>query len=170
MAAVAMADEEPLTPEQMSPAGRAAVAATSGLLGAGLVALAAGVMPADASDFHAPHWVAGACGFMFMFAGFLVIVPATMPHTKNFLGAALLTLFAAVPGWIGFGSDPRVFGGSVSFGSMTSTTHPGEIAGRVAFGFFAVLIGLCAAYIWWRWLRSLFSADDDASDDSASKS
>lgn len=162
-----MPNEEPLTPGQMSPAGRAVVAAISGLLGAGLVALAAGVIPSDESAFHAPHWVVGACGFMFIIAGFLVIVPASMPHMKNFLGAALLTLFAAVPGWIGFGSGPRVFGGSVSFGAITSESHPGEIAGRIAFGFFAVLIGLCAAYVWWRWLRSLFSADEDGSDDGA---
>jgi hypothetical protein len=160
-----MSEQEPLTPEQMSPAGRNAVAAIAALAGAGLVAVAAGIIPADESTFHAPHWVVGACGFLFIVAGFLVIVPATMPHLRNFLGAALLSLFATVPGWIAFGSGPRVFGGSFSFGGVAGATHPGEIAGRIAFGFFAVLLGLFAAYAWVRWLRSVFGSGDDEGDE-----
>ena len=98
---------------------------------------------------------------MFAIAGFLVIVPDTMPHLKNLLGAALLSLFAAVPGWIGFGEGPRAFSGSISFGAMTSATHPGEMAGRIAFGFFAVLLAVAAVYSWWRWLRSVFGSSQD---------
>lgn len=159
-----MAEEEPLTPEQMPPAGRNAVAAICALIGGGIVAVAAGIIPIDESAVHAPRWVVGACGFVFMIAGFLVVVPATMPRMKNFLAGVMLSLFAAIPGWIAFGSGPRVFGGSVSFGAMTSATHPGELFGRIAFGFGAVLLGLAAIYVWWRWLRSLFVRDDDGSD------
>ena len=158
-------DEEPLTPDKLSPAARAAVAAACFLGGALIVAVAAGIIPTSESDVHAPHWVIGACGFMFVIAGFLVIVPDTMPHMKSFLGAALLSLFAAVPGWIGFGAGPREFGGSMSFGGITSTAHPGEIFGRIAFGFFAVLLAAGAVYSWWRWLRSIFSSSDGGAGD-----
>ncbi|CAN0175586.1 unnamed protein product, partial [Phaeothamnion confervicola] len=137
----------------MTPAARNAVAVICALVGGAIVALAAGIIPADESAFHAPHWVIGACGFVFMIAGFLVVVPETMSRMKNFLAAVMLSLFAAIPGWIAFGSGPRVFGGSISFGAMTSATHPGEMVGRIAFGFGAVLLGLCAAYVWWKWLR-----------------
>ena len=34
-----------------------------------------------------------------------------------------------------------------------------------AFGFFAVLLGLAAAYVWWKWLRSLFGSGDDEGND-----
>ena len=158
-------DEKPLTPDKLSPAARAAVAAACFLGGALIVAVAAGIIPTSESAVHAPRWVIGACGFMFVIAGFLVIVPDTMPHMKNFLGAALLSLFAAVPGWIGFGDGPRAFSGSVSFGAMTSATHPGEMAGRIAFGFFAVLLAVGAVYCWWRWLRSVFASTDGGKSD-----
>ena len=64
-----MAEEEPLTPEQLSPAGRNAVAAIAALAGAGLVALAAGIIPAHESTFHAPRWVVGACAFPVLLGG-----------------------------------------------------------------------------------------------------
>ncbi len=160
-----MAENEPLTPEQMSPAGRAAVAAITTLLGAILVALAAGIIPADERMFNAPHWVVGACGFLFIVAGFLVIVPPEMPRMKNFLGAMMLSTFAAIPGWIAFGPGQRAFGGSFSFGSITSASHPGETTGRIVFGIGAVLLGLAAAYTWVRWLRSVFGSSDDEGDE-----
>jgi hypothetical protein len=160
-------DEEPLTPDKLSPAARPAVAAACFLGGALIVAVAAGIISTSESDVHAPHWVIGACGFMFVVAGFLVIVPDTMPHMKNFLGAALLSLFAAVPGWIAFGDGPRAFSGSVSFGAMTNAAHPGEMAGRIAFGFFAVLLAAGAVYSWWRWLRSVFGPGDGTGEDGA---
>lgn len=84
-----MPEQEPLTPEQMSPAARNAVAAVCALVGGGIVALAAGIIPADESAFHAPHWVVGACGFVFMIAGFLVVVPKTMPRPAAFSGLVI---------------------------------------------------------------------------------
>jgi hypothetical protein len=70
-----------------------------------------------------------------------------------------------VPGWLGFGDGPRAFSGSVSFGAMTSATHPGEIFGRLAFGFFAVLLAAGAVYSRWRWLRSIFGSSDGGGGD-----
>ena len=84
-----------------------------------------------------------------------------MRRMQNFLGAALLSVFAAAPGWIAFGPGTRVFGGSVSFGGATGATHPGATTGRIVFGVAAVIIGLFAAYAWVRWLRALFGSRDD---------
>jgi hypothetical protein len=53
----------------------------------------------------------------------------------------------------------------MSFGGITSTTHPGEIFGRLAFGFFAVLLAAGAVYSWWRWLRSIFGSSDGGGGD-----
>ena len=156
-----MADDEPLTPEQLPPGKRRAVFVITVLAGAVLVALAAGIIPADEKMFNAPRWVVGACGLLLFFAGFLVIVPPEMPRMKNFLGGMLLTTFAAVPGWIAFGPGQRAFGGSFSFGEIISASHPGETTGRIVFGIAAVVLGCFAAYAWWRWLRSLFRDDTD---------
>jgi len=48
-----------------------------------IVAVAVGIIPTSESDIHAPHWVIGACGFMFVIAGFLVVVPDTMTNMKK---------------------------------------------------------------------------------------
>ena len=80
-----MADDEPLTPEQLPPGKRRAVFVITVLAGAVLVALSAGIIPADDRMFNAPRWVLGACGLLLFFAGFLVIVPPQMPRMKNFL-------------------------------------------------------------------------------------
>jgi len=79
---------------------------------------------------------------------------------QYFLGAVLLSLFAAIPGWIAFGPGPRVFGGSISFGVVTGATEPSASTGRIVFGIAAILVGLFAAYAWVRWLRSVFGAHD----------
>jgi hypothetical protein len=155
-----MPENDPQTTDQLSPRGRAAVAAICLTMGAGIVALAAGVIPADEAKFHAPHWVVGACGFVFLLAGIMIMIPPTMLRMQYFLGAVLLSLFAAIPGWIAFGPGPRVFGGSVSFGAITSATQPVASTGRIVFGIAAVLVGLFAAYAWVRWLRSVFGARD----------
>ena len=156
-----MADDEPLTPEQLPPGKRRAVFVITVLAGAVLVALSAGIIPADDRMFNAPRWVLGACGLLLFFAGFLVIVPPQMPRMKNFLGGMLLTTFAAIPGWIAFGPGQRAFGGSFSFGEIISASHPGETTGRIVFGIAAVVLGCFAAYAWWRWLRSLGRDDTD---------
>ena len=153
------------TTDQLSPAGRAAVAAICLATGAGIVALAAGIIPVDEAMFHAPHWVVGACSFVFMLAALMIMVQARMPRLQNFLGAALLSVFAAVPGWIAFGPGPRVFGGSVSFGGVMDATHPGATTGRIVFGVAAILVGLFAAYAWVRWLRSVCGSCEDKRDD-----
>jgi hypothetical protein len=153
-----------MTTDELTPRGRAAVAAICFATGAGIAALAAGIIPADAAKFHAPHWVVGACGSVFMLAACLILIPATLPRLQNFLGAVLLSLFAAIPGWIAFGPGPRVFGGSLSFGVVTSATHPGESTGRVVFGVAAVVVGLFAAYAWVRWLRLVCGSRDDRRD------
>ncbi len=158
-----MSENGPLkTTDQLSPRGRIAVAAVCLATGAGIAALAAGIIPSDESNFHAPHWVVGACGFVFMLAGVMILVPASAPRLQSFLGAVFLSVFAAVPAWVAFGPGPRAFSGSVSFGALTSATHPGATTGRIVFGIGAVLVGALAAYAWVRWVRSLFGPRDDA--------
>lgn len=142
--------------------GRLAVASLSFLTGLVIFALAAGWIAVDESKFHAPHWVIGACGAVFMLAGSLVAVPDNAVRLRNFLTAVFMTVFAAVPGWVAFGPGEREFGGSVSIGAIAHAIEPGASLGRIAFGIGAVLIGIWAAYAWFAWLRSFFVPDDRA--------
>jgi hypothetical protein len=96
-----------------------------------------------------------------MLAAVMIVIPPAMLRLQGFLGAVLLSLFAAVPGWIAFGPGPRVFGGSASIGVISVATQPGASTGRIVFGIAAVLIGLFAAYAWVRWLRSMIDARDE---------
>ena len=133
------------------------------LAGAAIVALAAGVIPSDEAKFRAPHWAVGCAGGVFMLAGIMIVLPPTILRVQNFLGAILMTMFASIFCWVGFGSGPRTFSGSASIGGFATSTAPDTSTGRIVFGAAGVLIGLCAAYMWVKWLRTLFSkAGEDA--------
>ncbi len=151
-----MPENSPTTAAQPSPAGRYGVAAVCLLVGAFILIIAADVVPAKEAKFNAPQWVVGACGIVFMLAAVMILVPPSMRRLQGFLGALLLSLFAAIPAWIAFGAGERKFSGSVSFGIMTATSQPGVSTGRIVFGIAAVLISLIAICAWLRWLRSVF--------------
>jgi uncharacterized membrane protein YcjF (UPF0283 family) len=146
---------------EQSDYGRYGMAAICVLAGAAIVALAIGVIPSDEAKFRAPQWVVGCAGGVFMLAGIMIMLPPTIVRVQNFLGAVLMSMFASIFCWVGFGPGPRTFSGSASIGGFATNTAPDASTGRIVFGAAGVLIGLCAAYMWVKWLRTLFAKTDD---------
>lgn len=155
------------------------VAMSAGLT---IVAAAMGILPAPEQSFHAPHWVVGLAGMVFVFAGTIFLTPALIAgflpadqHTpaqkkaikllQKILGTLLLTSFAAVPLWIGFGPGERTFGSSTGFSGLTSHGAGNETAGRAVFAAAGLLIGVWAAFAWVSFFRTvLFPKPNGGSD------
>lgn len=97
---------------------------------------------------HAPRWVIGSAGGLFVLVGVAIIA-----HRHVFLPSLILpiilTLFAAVFGWVGLGPGKREFDGGLPFVSFEFNNW----LGRGVFGFFGILMGLVAAYSWFRFYR-----------------
>jgi hypothetical protein len=123
----------------------------------GVVAILAGLFPmaaatgfiqVDPDSMHAPRWVIGSAGGLFVLAGIAILA-----HRHLFLPSLLvpiiLTLFAAVFGWVGLGPGKREFDGGLPFVSFEFNNW----LGRGLFGFFSILMGLVALYSWLRFYR-----------------
>lgn len=122
-----------------------------------------GWIPVDPASVHAPMWVLGLCGLVFFLPGVLLcyygirngLLPdGALPPKENpwsgpgwFVGACIISVFAAIGLWVGFGSGPREFGGGL-------TGSEGE--GRFVFGSMGVLCAALAVWVWYRGLREIF--------------
>ena len=135
------------------------------IAGLAIVAAALGILPAPEQSFHAPHWVVGLAGMAFVFTGTIFLTPLLIAgfapaaqHTaaqkkvinlvQQILGTLLLTCFATVPLWIGFGPGERTFGSSIGFSGLTSHGAGNETAGRAVFAAAGLLIGVWAVFAW----------------------
>jgi hypothetical protein len=80
---------------------------------------------------------------MFVFAGALLASP---PESKwrSLLATLVITCFALTFDWVAFGPGERTFTGSImGIGFMS-----GELFGRIAFGFFAIVLDIIAVGMW----------------------
>lgn len=134
----------------------------------GLIAAAMGafiiVMAAfdpDESRFHAPRWVVGAAGAVFVLAGAAAIKSKGMsgPHIDNsgyrLILALLLTCFGAVASWVAFGSGEREFEGTLGAGGSFLPFDPGEVLGRILFSPGALLLDVMALAAWYYFFQTL---------------
>jgi hypothetical protein len=82
-------------------------------------------------------------GLMFVFAGMYMALP---PESKwrSLLATLVVTCFALTFDWVAFGPGERKFTSNI----MGIRWMSGELSGRVAFGFFAVLLDIFAAAMW----------------------
>ena len=82
-------------------------------------------------------------GLMFVFAGLFMAMP---PDNKwrSVLATLVVTCFALTFDWVAFGPGERKFAGEI----MGMRWMPGELFGRAAFGFFAILLDIFAAVMW----------------------
>jgi hypothetical protein len=127
------------------------------LLGLGIaavgLALIAAAFLADARRFEAPRWVLGSAGGAFLFfGGYLAAIMAggyDPLRPKETLPPPLVQLAWFLPGllclgapfhWVAFWPGPRKFSSSVSLPFVSVHTGEGNVAGRVVFGFAALLI------------------------------
>ena len=169
----------PTTPNQQLLIGLAI--ATVGIL---IVAVAAGIIPAPEKSFHAPHWVVGVAGMLFVLAGAIFLTPLIVAgfvppdrHTprqkgaiklvQQILGCLLLTSFAAVPLWIGFGPGERALSSSISSSGLTSSGPGNATIGRLVFGATGILIGIWAVFTWIGLLRAVMIAFRRSGEDGA---
>jgi len=105
-------------------------------------------------------WVAVAAGSMFILAGLAIIngyavggastadgrIPESAPLITRVLqyvlGLGIVGLMFSIFAWVAFGSGERHFSSSISIPGLSVLTRDSERVGRIAFGIFAVFIGL----------------------------
>lgn len=147
-----------------------------GLLAIGMIASAGGLYLALSgvglaplpSRLNGPNWLALAAGLVFVAAGLSVLVrgwlavpdnqsnlPADAPVALvavQWLAAFTITAgLASIGTWIAFGAGPREFTMSLP---LTGST--GEMIGRIAFGFGAIVTWLMAAGVAYAGLNKIF--------------
>ncbi len=136
-----------------------------GAFGVGGLFIASGLWPISigaglvhVSEPPQAAWVAVAAGLIFLFAGLAVILdyaiaggtgpdgdlvsgtPFAIRAMNLALGLGILGLMAAVFGWVAFGPGPRQFSTTVATPFLTYYPRSGELTGRIAFGFGAILL------------------------------
>ncbi|MDH3223893.1 MAG: hypothetical protein OEO23_09265 [Gemmatimonadota bacterium] len=131
-----------------------------------VVFVSLGWIPVDPSSVHAPMWVLGLAGGMFLLPGLLMcyyavrngLAPDGAVFKEKpwggpgwFVGAVMVTGFAAMALWVGFGGGPRQFSGGVT-GS--------EREGRLVFGGSGLVCATLAIWIWFRGLKEIFRGRD----------
>ncbi len=151
---------------QVSPLLGLAMGGLFAAVGLTVVFVSLGWIHVDPSSVHAPMWVLGLAGGMFLLPGLLLCYygirngqarDGTVPKEKPwggpgwFVGAVMITAFAAMALWIGFGDGPREFSGGVT-GS--------EREGRVVFGGAGLLCATLAVWVWFRGLKEIFQGRD----------
>jgi len=159
----------PASPRQQLLIGLIAVIA-----GLPIVAVATGIFPVPEQSFRAPHWVVGAAGLVFVLAGAMFLAPLLIggfapadQYTQRqkqairliqqLLGSLLLSGFAAITSWIGFGPGERTFSMAIAIPGFASHAPGNATAGRVLFGTVGALIGVWAAVTWVALIRSVIA-------------
>jgi hypothetical protein len=150
--------------------------------GAAILAVAAGVIRVPASSLHAPLWVIAAAGLVFIFGGLSAVAPLAITSAvaaseqtraqrksikliQHLLACLMLSSFAAIACWVGFGPGDREFTATTNFGAVERTSPASETTGRFVFGGMGLLVGVWAAYAWFLFMRTLanLSRDDENS-------
>ncbi len=133
------------------------VGAIAALLGLYLVLVALSLLPPPGRP-NGPMWVVLLAGLCFLLGGLAVLIPvvvtgevrsdgelpASAPPwlrvSQYVFGLALFTCFAMIGTWVAFGPGTRSFSVSLPFLSFRGG---GEMIGRAAFGFGALITWLC---------------------------
>jgi hypothetical protein len=115
----------------------------------GAFALACGIIPIlaalDIGSFsegkHAPDWVVGVAGGLFVLLGIYIWTAGTRfgKASGTLVALVMVSALAAIGNWVAFGAGPRVCTSSISGFLFTSSRAAGEIECRAAFGIGAVM-------------------------------
>jgi len=133
-----------------------------------------GVVPVDERSVHGPMWIAVAAGLMFFLAGISIAVGALQGASSSgelpantgwwlrlfhyVLGLAVAGWLAAIGSWVAFGPGDRSFGGT---GMFLLSREASAIAGRIIFGFGALLTWFCVLALAVSGARKLFTKTGD---------
>ena len=112
------------------------------------MALGGGLIPVDPSSVHAPGWVIVLCGVVFALDGVMEGMQGRGGDslTEPF-ALVLMICFATVFSWVAFGPGERQFTGGESADGASVGGPVGSTAGRIAFGFGALLMWAIVAAI-----------------------
>lgn len=120
-------------------------------LAAGLLitAVALGLISVPPEDVHAPMWVLGLCGSVFVLGGIMAMAGPKARVTA--LGAALMCLcFGVVGGWVAIAAPP----GSIAGGIPLLSQETNDTIGRFLFGGGALMCLAIAALALRQFLRA----------------
>ena len=128
-------------------------------IGAAILLAAADIINIPEQDIHAPRWVLGLCGLVFLLGGFMILAGAKSRF--NSLGAAILCgSFGLVGAWVAlFSPDDSIVGG-VPF--LSQATNSG--IGRWVFGI-GSLISFAIAWIAMREFLGRIEPESDLAGD-----
>lgn len=91
---------------------------------------------------HAPDWVLGAAGGLFLFAGLFIWTAGSAlgKVVATVLPVAMFGGFAAIANWVAFGAGPRECSASISGFGGAFGYGAGDLECRIAFGIGAMLL------------------------------
>jgi hypothetical protein len=108
------------------------------IIGLWLTAVASSLIPVPPGTLHAPRWLLGAIGAVFVLGG-LLAATRSGGRIATAVAAGLLTLLGAAGGWVAaFGERP----------AAVPMSAPTPLAARIAFGIGAFIALGWAAYAW----------------------
>jgi hypothetical protein len=130
------------------------------LMGMVPVLAAVGVIPTDDSFWQAPRWVGGLAGGLFVVAGVFLLTrpavenlpPPVRKQVEGLFPLLIVTIMAAISGWVAFGPGERHFESSATNGLLGFAWGGHEILGRLVFGVGAVFLIVITAIGWWKYL------------------
>jgi len=125
-------------------------------MGLFVILVSADIIHADPESIHAPRWVLTLAGMIFAFAGVHILSTSLftpreqgsrlLQWIRYFLVLGMLTAFATVFLWTGFGGGEREFSSSGSLLFFTISGRGNELIGRIVFGGGGILGALITAY------------------------
>ena len=153
----------------MSPRGRFICGLLAAAMGSFLILVGLGVVPVNPRSVHGPMWIVNAAGVMFFLAGVSIAVGAIqgvpqsgeLPEDTGWwmrlfyyvLGLTIVGALAAIGSWVAFGPGIRHFSGT---GMFLLSPEANNLAGRIGFGFGAILTWLFWIAVAIRGARKLF--------------
>ena len=126
------------------------------LTGTLIIIMSIDVIHVPDENFGAPRWVVTAAGMAFALAGVMVALNAFKDFSGvdhrliqwiyNALVIVLMISFATPFHWVAFGPGEREFNTTVGVGPVAVNKSGGELGGRLAFGFFAIVMDVLIIY------------------------
>jgi hypothetical protein len=160
----AMRNNKPASPRTAFVCGLIAIG-----MGLFLLLVGLGVIPVNPRSVHGPMWTISAGGVAFMLAGLSISVGAIhgvsptgdLPENTGWwmrlfyyvVGLAIVGALASIGTWVAFGAGERNFSGT---GFFLLSSEGRNTAGRIIFGFGAVLTWLIAVVLAVSGARKLF--------------
>jgi len=122
--------------------------------GMALMLTGAGAIPADASKFHAPHWVVFVAGLAFSTAAVISLLARQRrqhPARYVFAVAVMVTCMFAVS----VAASIYASGAAIAFGPFMVRGPAADAITRIAFGVGALVLCVLVLMVWRSWYRAL---------------